>query len=96
MHYVYRLQSIKHPSKTYIGTTRNVKKRLALHNRGKVRETAEHAPWRISFYAAFTRKERAGDFKEFLETKDGKRLAVTYLWSSSSSPSASSSSHADG
>jgi len=81
MHYVYRIQSLEHSSKTYIGTTRNVKKRLALHNRGKVRHTAEDGPWRISFYAAFTRKERADEFAEFLKTKEGRRFAHEHLWS---------------
>ena len=81
MYYVYRLQSMEDPSKTFLGTTRNVKKRLAMHNRRKVEKTAEYAPWRISFYAAFTRKERAEAFKEFLSTKKGRALAHEYLWS---------------
>ncbi len=83
MYYVYRLQSVQHPKQTFLGTTRNVKKRLAMHNRQKVEKTAEYAPWRISFYAAFTRKERAESFKEFLTTKKGRSLAHEYFWKAS-------------
>lgn len=81
MHYVYRLQSLEHPDRTYLGTSRDVKKKLALHNRDKISDTAGKGPWRISFYAAFTRKERADAFKEFLATRKGKQLAHEYLWS---------------
>jgi len=82
MYYVYRLQSLEHPEKSFLGTTRNVKKRLGMHNRGKVEKTAEFAPWRVSFYAAFTRKERAEAFKDFLTTKKGRAFAYEHLWTS--------------
>lgn len=92
MHYVYRLQSLDHPSESYIGTTSSVKKKLAAHNRGKIERTASKGPWRISFYAAFTRGERAKAFAAFLKTSEGKSFGREHLWSSKSSSSTSSSS----
>jgi len=89
MHYVYRLQSLKHPEESFIGVTGHVKKRLAMHNRGKTPETAENGPWRISFYAAFTRKERAKEFERFLKTSKGNAFGKTYLWNPSTSSSSS-------
>jgi predicted GIY-YIG superfamily endonuclease len=81
MYYVYRIQSLENKNKSFIGTTRNVKKRLAMHNRRKISSTAMDAPWRVSFYAAFTRKERAEEFKEFLKTREGKSFAHKHFWS---------------
>lgn len=87
MYYVYRIQSLSNKDKSHIGTTRSVKKRLALHNSGRVDKTAEYTPWRVSFYAAFTRKERAEAFKDFLNTKEGRRFAHEHLWSTRASSS---------
>lgn len=85
MYYLYRIQSLEYPDKSHIGITHNVKKRLALHNSGRVDKTSEYAPWRVSFYAAFTRKERAEAFKTFLKTPEGRDFAHEHLWSSRAS-----------
>jgi predicted GIY-YIG superfamily endonuclease len=92
MYYVYRIQSLNNSDKTYIGTTRDVKKRLAMHNTGKVSRTEANAPWRISFYAAFTRKKRAEAFESFLKTDEGRSFAHTHFWKGSRKSSSSTSS----
>jgi predicted GIY-YIG superfamily endonuclease len=85
MYYLYRIQSLEQKDKFFLDTTRNVKKRLAMHNKRKVDKTADFAPYRVSFYAAFTRRERAEAFKAFLETDEGKSFGDQHLWSSPSS-----------
>lgn len=48
--YCYLLQSLSDPSKTYIGISENVQRRLAQHNgvlAHGARRTIRHRPWRI-------------------------------------------------
>jgi len=85
MYYVYRIRSEHHPERSFIGTTRNVNKRLALHNSGQVRDTREHCPWKLSFYAAFSSKERAYEFEGFLKSPGGRKFAHKHLWRNVSS-----------
>lgn len=80
MYYVYRIRSQHHPHRSFIGTTRNVKKRLAMHNTGQVSSTRDYSPWKLSFYAAFTRKQRAYDFEDFLKSPAGKEFGRKHLW----------------
>ncbi|MGA0332868.1 MAG: GIY-YIG nuclease family protein [Kiritimatiellia bacterium] len=84
MHYVYRIQSRNRADKSFIATSRDVKKRLALHNAGKVEATQEHCPWKLTFYAAFPKKERAKEFEEYLKSPEGKKFGRKHLWRSSS------------
>jgi predicted GIY-YIG superfamily endonuclease len=86
MFYVYRIRSRNQPRESFIGTTRSVKKRLALHNSGQVSATREYCPWVISFYAAFTRKQRAHDFEDYLKSPEGKQFGRKHLWNKFSDP----------
>ena len=80
MYYVYRIRSRHYPKETYVGMTRSVDKRLALHNAGEIKETRDFSPWRVSFYAAFSRKKRAEAFLDFLSTPEGTTFARRHLW----------------
>jgi len=71
MYYVYILQSIKYPSKSYKGSTENLKERLKTHNSGKVDYTSKFKPWKIVYYCAFTDKKKALDFEKYLKTASG-------------------------
>jgi len=86
MYYVYRIRSKSKPDQTFVGTTRNVKKRLSLHNIGQVGATRDFRPWKISFYAAFTRKQRAHEFEDFLKSPNGKSFGRKRLWQSIPKP----------
>lgn len=80
MYYVYRIRSRNHPEHSFIGISRDVKKRLACHNGGQVEATQEFRPWKLSFYAAFSHKQRAKEFEAFLKSPEGKTFARQHLW----------------
>lgn len=80
MYYVYRIRSRHHPEKSFIGVSRDMDKRLRRHNDGMVEATREHRPWKISFYAAFSRKERAYAFEDFLKSPEGKKFGRKHFW----------------
>ncbi len=46
MFYTYILRSISHPDRRYIGSTSDLRKRLAVHNAGGVPHTAKFGPWK--------------------------------------------------
>jgi len=80
MFYVYRIRSRHNPEATFLGVTRSVKKRLSLHNAGEVRATREDRPWRITYYSAFSRKQRAEAFYDFLKSPAGQEFGRKHLW----------------
>jgi len=45
MHYVYFLRSLAKSSKTYVGMTEDVPRRLATHNAGGCESTQRFRPW---------------------------------------------------
>jgi len=49
MFYVYALKSIKH-NRIYIGSTKDIYKRIAEHNAGKTKSTSFYKPW-VLFYS---------------------------------------------
>lgn len=88
MFYVYRIRSRHHPKQTFLGVTRSVKKRLSMHNTGQVRATRDFAPWRLTFYAAFSRKRRAEEFLDYLQSPKGKEFGRAHLWQQVEDPDA--------
>ena len=59
MFYTYILRSLSHPEQRYIGSTSDLKSRLAKHNAGEVPHTSKFKPWRIQTAIAFDNKEKA-------------------------------------
>lgn len=80
MYYVYRIRSCTSPDESFLGSSRNVKKRLKMHNAGLVDATREARPWKLTFYAAFSRKQRAEAFLDFLKSPVGKSFGRKRLW----------------
>lgn len=80
MHYTYRLQSINNPRKIHLGVTRHLKRKVLMHNKGEVAHTAQDAPYRLTFYAAFTRESRAEAFATWLKTPEGHAFGGEHLW----------------
>jgi putative endonuclease len=82
MYYVYILQSTK-DKQLYTGCTNDLKKRLVLHNAGKVPSTVSRRPLQIIFYEAFISKEDAFAREHWLKTGWGrnhvKKLLERYL-----------------
>ena len=52
MFYVYVLQSIDEDQVFYIGSTNDLKRRVAEHNRGENTST-KHRQWRLVYYEAY-------------------------------------------
>ncbi|MDP1706281.1 MAG: GIY-YIG nuclease family protein [bacterium] len=77
MYYVYVLYSEKN-NKLYKGSTSDLKRRLAEHNRGKVDSTISGKSWRLIYYQGFINKKDA--LREELFLKSGKgRERIKYL-----------------
>jgi len=80
MHYVYLLASEAAPAQRYVGSTGDLKSRLADHNAGKSPHTSKYAPWRIATYLAFTSREKAEAFETYLKSGSGHAFARRRLW----------------
>ena len=75
MFYTYILRSISQPEQRYIGSTADLKSRLAKHNAGEVPHTSKFKPWKIEAYFAFETKEKAAAFEAYLKTGSGRSFA---------------------
>lgn len=63
----------------YFGSTSDIKKRLVLHNEGKVKVTRPHLPWNLVWYSAFKTLKEAKEFESYLKTGSGKAFAYKRL-----------------
>jgi predicted GIY-YIG superfamily endonuclease len=79
MQYVYILQSKSDPERYYIGTTSDLKLRLAKHNRGEVHHTAKFMPWDLKTYLAFDQPAKAFAFEAYLKSASGRAFAKKRL-----------------
>ena len=73
MCWVYVIKSLK-DGKLYIGSTRfDVNKRLQIHNRGSVRWTKSHRPWKLVYKEKFPNYTQARKRELFLKTGVGRK-----------------------
>jgi putative endonuclease len=79
MQYVYILRSQADPERYYVGTTADLKARLAKHNAGEVTHTSKFAPWQIKTYLAFDVEAQAFAFEKYLKTASGRAFAKKRL-----------------
>ena len=79
MFYTYILRSIKNPGQRYIGSTSDLRKRLAVHNAGGVPHTAKFRPWKVETYIAFETEERARAFEIYLKSGSGHAFAQRHF-----------------
>ena len=83
MWYVYILQS-KNDSWLYVGITNDLRRRLQLHNQGKIISTKSKKPFENIYYEAHTNKYDAARREKFLKTGWGKnwiRRTLDYYFS---------------
>ena len=80
MKYVYLIRSTSHPKQSYIGTTSDLKKRLAIHNSGGSVYTSKFKPWQLVTYAGFSDASKALEFERYLKTGSGRAFAKKRLW----------------
>lgn len=79
MFYVYILRSKTHPDETYIGSTSDLRKRLAEHNSGKSIHTNKFRPWELVTYIALREKYLADKFERYLKTGSGRAFTKRHL-----------------
>ena len=51
----------------YIGYTKDLKKRIELHNRGRVLSTSKNKPWNLIYYEAYFDKSDATQREKMLK-----------------------------
>jgi len=72
MYFVYILQSVNYPEKTYIGFTNNITNRLSVHNDGGSVYASKYKPWRLYNYIVFHEELKAIEFEKYLKSGAGK------------------------
>ena len=71
---------LSHPEQKYIGQTDDLKKRLKQHNAGYSIHTAKYKPWELVNYFAFSSKDAALEFEQYLKTGSGHTFAKRHFW----------------
>jgi len=77
-HYVYVLQSQK-DFQYYVGYSKNIQKRLAEHESGKVRSTQHRLPVRLIYWEGCLNQQDATKREKYLKTAWGKRYIKSRL-----------------
>lgn len=73
MFYTYCLQSLQN-NELYIGSTKDLKKRLLEHNKGLNFSTKRYKPWKVIYYEACIEESDARRREGYLKTTQGGRL----------------------
>jgi len=79
MHCVYLIRSDSAPYQTYIGTSSDLKARLAKHNEGGSPHTAKHRPWKLVTCLAFSDQSQAYEFEQHLKSGSGSAFSAIRL-----------------
>jgi len=78
MWYVYTLLS-KKTNGWYIGSTRDLRKRILRHNSGKNKSTKHGLPWKLIYYEASLNKNDARAREKYLKSGMGRRYLKNRL-----------------
>ena len=70
--YVYILINFDR-TKTYVGFTENIERRLKEHNNGKSTYTRKHKPWGILYIEEYREKEEAIKREKYYKSAAGRR-----------------------
>ena len=79
MQYGYSLRSQLDADHFYVGTTTDLRARLAKHNAGEVTHTAKFRPWAVKTYLAFDDPTQAFAFEAYLKSGSGRAFAKRRL-----------------
>ena len=77
-YYVYVLKSEK-DNQNYVGYTRDLKNRLAMHNDGKVQSTKSRLPMRLIYFEGCLNQQDATRREKYFKTAWGKRYIKSRL-----------------
>jgi putative endonuclease len=78
-YYVYILRSKIDPEQTYVGSTHDLRSRLAQHNTGKSIHTNKFKPWDLMAYIGLPEKQLAERFERYLKSGSGRAFALRHL-----------------
>ena len=78
MWYVYLLLS-KKINKWYIGSTKDLQKRILTHNAGKNKSTKYGIPWKLIYYEVGLNKDDARAREKYLKSGVGRRFLKNRL-----------------
>ncbi|MFA6422835.1 MAG: GIY-YIG nuclease family protein [Patescibacteria group bacterium] len=73
MAYVYVLKSLK-SSKTYVGSTNDLERRISEHNSGKSTFTNKYRPWILFYYEETETLEEARKREKYFKTCSGRKF----------------------
>jgi putative endonuclease len=77
--YVYVLRSITDETKTYVGFTEDLGRRIKQHNSRTETYSKRYAPWGLVAHVAFGSKVKAKRFEKYLKTGSGKAFIRKHL-----------------
>jgi len=78
-YFVYVLQSI-HFSKTYVGITNDLERRLTQHNNGYYPYTKRYMPWQIIYKESYNDREEARVREKYLKSCVGRKFIKKTLF----------------
>ncbi len=78
MWYVYLLSS-KNSGKWYIGSTKNLQKRILRHNSGKNKSTKHGIPWKVIYCEISLSEKDARAREKYLKSGNGRRYLKNRL-----------------
>lgn len=79
MYYAYILRSENFPDQTYIGSTHDLRKRLAEHNAGKSIHTNKFKPRTLMAYVALPERQLVEELERYLKCRSGRAFAKRRL-----------------
>ncbi len=79
MFYVYILKSLKDTNKSYVGFTKDLKRRLEAHNAQKSLFSRKYAPWELESCIEFKSEEKARKFERYLKSGSGHAFFKKHL-----------------
>lgn len=80
MKYVYLIESVRYPTRRYVGLTTSLPERLKSHNAGQSPHTSKYRPWRLVTYIAFSDHDLAAKFERYLKSGSGRVFADRRFW----------------
>ena len=77
-YYVYMLKLISKKSITYVGYTKDIKKRISLHNSGKGAKFTRGRKWKLIYKEKFSSKNKAISREYYIKKNRKLRNKIKY------------------
>ena len=78
--YVYVLKSISKKNVTYVGYTKDIKKRILLHNTGKGAKFTRGRKWKLIYKEKYQSKNKAISRESYIKKNRTFRNKIKYLY----------------